>query len=63
MINRFWEHIAPSRLAEMSNEQIEHEIQACDFDLNFAQLSKEERNSIKEEMEFWKNVKKEREVK
>lgn len=63
MVNRFWEHLTPSQLSKMSNEQIEHEIQACDFDLNFAQLSKEERNSIKEEMEFWKNVKKEREVK
>lgn len=60
MIKRFWEELPEEVTSKLTISDINLEIEACEYDL-LAPLSKDEKASIKEEMEFWKKLKKEKE--
>ena len=51
MIKRFWEELPKEVIAKLSIADIDLEIEACEYDL-MAPLSKDEKTSIKEEMDF-----------
>ena len=57
MIKRFWEELPKEVTSKLTIADIELEIEACEYDL-MAPLLKDEKASIKEEMEFWKQLKK-----
>lgn len=57
MIKRFWEELPKEVTSKLTIADIELEIEACKYDL-MAPLSKDEKASIKEEMKFWKQLKK-----
>ena len=57
MIKRFWEELPEEVTSKLTISDIDLEIEACKYDL-LAPLSKEEKASIKEEIEFWKQLKK-----
>lgn len=61
MIKRFWEELPEEVTSKLTISDINLEIEACEYDL-LAPLSKEEKASIKEEMEFWKQLKKRKKV-
>ena len=60
MIKRFWEELPKEVIAKLSIADIDLEIDACEYDL-MAPLSKDEKTSIKKEMDFWKQLKKKKE--
>lgn len=60
MIKRFWEELPKKITSKLTIADIELEIEACEYDL-MAPLSKDEKTSIKEEMDFWKQLKKKKE--
>ena len=60
MIKRFWEELPEEVTSKLAISDINLEIEACEYDL-LAPLSKDKKASIKEEMEFWKQLKKKKE--
>ena len=60
MIKRFWEKLPKEITSKLTIADIDLEIEACENEL-IAPLSKEEKASIKEEMDFWKQLKKKKE--
>ena len=61
MIKRFWEELPEEVTSKLTISDIDLEIEACEYDL-LAPLPKDEKASIKEEMAFWKQLKKRKKV-